>query len=210
MIAILIRCIIIYALLLLSMRLTGKRQIGELEVSELITTLLLSELAAIPITDPDIPILYALVPIFVLSALEVIITYLTAKSPALRSLIAGKPSAVIKNGCIDQGELKKLRMSAAELMAQLRIKGVTDPSDVRYAFFEEDGQLSVIEYDTEYLYVLVSDGHINRFGMEQSGWSVDDIVRHLNRKDHSIDDVFLMTVDKKNKTSIIYKEEIKV
>lgn len=208
MIAILLRCIIIYALLVLSMRLTGKRQIGQLELSELITTLLLSELAAIPITDPDIPLLYALVPIFVLSALEVIITYITSVCPKLRYLIAGKPSAVIKNGKINQKELKKIRMSASELMSQLRIKGICDLSKIEYAFFEEDGQLSVIENEEcEYIYLLVLDGHISSFDLEESGWNKQAIYRYLGKRNTDIKKVLLMSIDKNNKITIILKEE---
>lgn len=208
MIALTIRCIIIYALLLIAMRLTGKRQIGELEISELITTLLLSELAAIPITDPNIPLLYAIVPIFVLCALEVIITYLTSVNPKLRSVIAGKPSAVIVKGRINQSELKKLRMSASELMSQLRINGICDPSEVLYAFFEEDGQISVLEKNKcDYLFLLVLDGHVSSFDLEQSGWNEERIKRYLDSKKILISDILLMTLDRKGKISIILKEE---
>jgi len=207
MIAILLRCIIIYALLVLSMRLTGKRQIGQLELSELITTLLLSELAAIPITDPEIPMLYALVPIFALSAIEVLITYITSVNPRVRALIAGKPNAVIKNGMIDQKELRKIRMSASELMSQLRIKGISDPKQVRYAFFEEDGQLSVLEkQNCEYLYLLVLDGHISSFDLKESGFGKYKIIKYLKNKNIKIKDVFMMTMDENNKISIILKE----
>ena len=206
MITILFRCIIIYALLVLAMRLTGKRQIGELEISELITTLLFSELAAIPITDSDIPILYAVLPIFFLSALEVVITFITSRSPKIRKALAGKPSTVIKNGKIDQRELKKIRMSASELMAQLRIKGIGDPASVQYAFFEEDGQFSVFEKsDSPLSYAVISDGHINRFNMKEVNYSVDKIQKALGKA--KIDDVFLMLVTPDGDTNIIYKEE---
>lgn len=208
MIAILFRCIIIYALLIVTMRLTGKRQIGELEISELITTLLLSELAALPITDINIPSLYAIVPIFVLCSLEVVITYFTSKNPRLRSLIAGKPSAVIIKGKINQAELKKLRMSASELMSQLRINGISNPSDVEYAFFEEDGQLSVLKKgDCDYLFLLMLDGHINSFDLGQAGWEKKDVMKYLNSKNIDPADVLLMTLDKNGKISIILKEE---
>ena len=207
MIAILLRCVIIYALLVLSMRLTGKRQIGQLELSELITTLLLSELAAIPITDPEIPMLYALVPIFALCAIEVLITYITSVNPRIRALIAGKPNAVIKNGNIDQQELKRIRMSASELMSQLRIKGISDPTQIKYAFFEEDGQLSVLEKDScEYIYLLVLDGHISSFDLKESGFTKNKILKYLKKKRVNIKDVFMMTMDQSNKITVILKE----
>ena len=207
MIAVLLRCIIIYALLVAALRLTGKRQMGELEISELITTLILSEVAVVPISDPDMPVLYSILPIFALSAFEVIVTYFTSKSAKLRTVIAGRPNAVIKNGKIDQGELKKLRLSAAELMAQLRINGSPDPSKIKYAFFEEDGQLSIIENSTDYIYSLICDGKLNRFNMRETGWSKARVSKLLKKRNTTVDEVFLMTLDPDGKVSIIYKEE---
>lgn len=207
MIAVLLRCVIIYALLVAALRLTGKRQMGELEISELITTLILSEVAVVPISDPDMPILYSLLPIFTLSAFEVIVTYFTSKIPKLRSVIAGRPNAVIRNGRIDQAELKKLRLSAAELMAQLRINGTPDPTKIKYAFFEEDGQLSVIEKDTEYIYSLICDGKLNYFNINESGWTEARVLKLLKKHNTDISRVFLMMLDPNGNISIIYKEE---
>ena len=207
MIAVLLRCIIIYALLVAALRLTGKRQMGELEISELITTLILSEVAVVPISDPDMPVLFSILPIFTLSAFEVIVTYSTSKIPKLRSLIAGRPNAVIKNGRIDQHELKKLRLSAAELMAQLRINGNPDPSKIKYAFFEEDGQMSVIDDSTDYIYSLICDGKLNYFNMKETGWNEARVMKLLEKRNTDISEVFLMTLDPYGKISIIYKEE---
>ena len=207
MIAILLRCIIIYALLLVALRLTGKRQMGELEISELITTLILSEAAVISISEPDMPIAYSILPIFALTSFEVIVTYFTSKNPKLRTVIAGRPNAVIKNGRIDQRELKKLRMSAAELMAQLRINGTPDPAAIKYAFFEEDGQLSVIENSTDYIYSLVCDGKLHMFNVNEAGWSEAKVCKFLKSRNADINDVFLMTLDSSGKISIIYKED---
>ncbi len=207
MIAVLLRCIIIYALLVAALRLTGKRQMGELEISELITTLILSEVAVVPISEPDMPVLYSILPIFALSAFEVTITFFTSKIPKLRSVIAGRPNVVIKNGRIVQSELKKLRLSAAELMAQLRINGTPDPSKIRYAFFEEDGQLSVIEDSTDYIYSLICDGMLNYFNIKESGWSEERVLKFLKKRNTDVSEVFLMTLDANDKISIIYKEE---
>ena len=207
MIAVLLRCIIIYALLVAALRLSGKRQMGELEISELITTLILSEVAVVPISDPDMPVLYSILPIFALSAFEVIVTYFTSKIPKLRSVIAGRPNAVIKNGRIDQRELKKLRLSAAELMAQLRIKGNPDPSKIKYAFVEEDGQLSVIEESADYIYSLICDGRLSHFNIKETGWSEKRVRSFLQKRNTAISEVFLMTLDADGKISVIYKEE---
>lgn len=204
---VLLRCIIIYALLLIALRLTGKRQIGELEVSELITTLILSEVAVTPISDPDIPVIYAVIPIFSLCAFEVMITFFTSKFPKFRSAIGGRPNPVIKEGHIDQQELKNLRLSAAELMGQLRVSGNPDPFSVKYAFFEEDGQLSVIPNDTEYIYTLICDGHLNIFNIKESGWSEARILKLLKKHNATVENIFLMTVDENGRIHIIYKED---
>ncbi len=207
MITVLLRCIIIYALLLAALRLTGKRQIGELEVSELITTLILSEVAVTPISDPDIPVMYAVIPIFALCAFEVVLTFFTSKFPKFRSAIGGRPNPVIKDGHIDQQQLKNLRLSVAELMGQLRVNGNPDPFSVKYAFFEEDGQLSVIPNNTEYIYTLICDGYLNTFNMKESGWNEARIQKLLKKHNAEINDIFLMTVDNNNKINIIYKED---
>lgn len=207
MITVLLRCIIIYALLLVALRLTGKRQIGELEVSELITTLILSEVAVTPISDPDIPVIYAIIPIFALCSFEVALTFFTSKFPKFRSAVGGRPNPVIKDGKIDQQELKNLRLSVAELMEQLRVSGNPDPYSVKYAFFEEDGQLSVIPNGTEYIYTLICEGYLNTFNMKESGWNEARILKQLKKHNAEIDDIFLMTVDNNDNINIIYKED---
>ena len=207
MIVILLRCVIIYALLVIALRLTGKRQMGEMEISELITALILSEVAVAPISDPDIPVIYSVLAVFSLSAFEVIITYFTSKHPKIRSIIAGRPNTVITDGNINQAELKKLRMSATELMAQLRINGTPNPSNIKYAFFEEDGQLSVIENSTGYIYSLVCDGKLNRFNLKESGWDEKKVCDYLKKRNTKIDDLFLMTVDTDGRVNLVYKEE---
>ena len=153
------------------------------------------------------PVLYSVLPIFALSAFEVIVTYFTSKIPKLRSVIAGRPNAVIKNGKIDQSELKKLRLSASELIAQLRINGTPDPSKIKYAFFEEDGQLSVIENSADYVYSLICDGKLNYFNIKESGWNKARVLKFLKKRNTDVSEVFLMTLDSNEKISIIYKEE---
>ena len=140
---VIIRTFIIYVILELSMKLMGKRQIGEFQLSELVTTLLLSELAALPIADPDIPLLYMVLPVSLIISLEVITSFLSVKSGRLRRFFSGKPSVLIRRGELDQQELRRLRISASELLGQLRQKGYGDISEINYAIVEDDGQLSV-------------------------------------------------------------------
>ena len=120
MLTILIRSIFIYLSLILTMRILGKRQIGELEASELVTTLLISEIATLPITDTDMPVLFALIPMITIMTLEVLMSFILIKVPKLRWLVSSHPSVVINRGVLDQKELKKQRVSIEELIAEIR------------------------------------------------------------------------------------------
>lgn len=143
MITVFVRTFIIYILLLLSMRFLGKRQVGELELSELITTFMLSELAAMPISDPDIPITYALVPILLLLSIEVVLSFIVSRYAPMRKIFFGAPSILIYKGKVNLKEMKKLRISISELLSELRQKDIADIRDVRCAILEENGKLSV-------------------------------------------------------------------
>lgn len=144
MVTIIMRTLIIYTLLLLAMRLMGKRQIGQLEVSDLVSTLLLSELAALPIENHDIPLAYSLIPTVLLMSIEIFTAALQVKFPKLKNLFSPRPSILIRMGKPNFAELEKCRMSADELLIALRRSGTTDISEVAYAILEQDGNVSVI------------------------------------------------------------------
>lgn len=144
MVTIILRTLIIYTVLLLAMRLMGKRQIGQLEISDLVSTLLLSELAALPIENHDIPLAYSLIPTVLLMSIEIFTAAIQGKFPKLKNLFSPRPSILIRMGQPDFAELEKCRMSADELLIALRRSGTTDISEVAYAILEQDGSLSVI------------------------------------------------------------------
>ena len=144
MIVLLIRTIIIYIFLLLTMRLMGKRQLGELEISELVSTLLLSDIASLPITNQEIPLTYAIVPILAITAFEVSSSLLLTKVPRLKYILSTRPSVVIQKGKINKSELLKNRISVDELISELRQKSITDISQVDYAIIEQNGKMTVI------------------------------------------------------------------
>ena len=197
MIVLLLRTIIVFVFLNLGLRLTGKRQIGELELSELITTLLLSELAATPILDPDIPLLHAIVPILFISSLEIVITFITSRSQRVKAVLDGVPSVVIRNGVIDQSELEKIRMSCGELLGQLRQSGIGDPRDVKYAIFEEDGKLSLFPVEApggSIVHPLFADGEICKNNLRLSGKDKRWVEREIKRRGTSEDKLFLLAV----------------
>lgn len=144
LVTIIMRTLIIYSVLILAMRLMGKRQIGQLEVSDLVSTLLLSELAALPIENHDIPLAYSLIPTVLLMSIEIFTAAIQGKFPRLKNLFSPRPSILIKMGQPDFDELEKCRMSADELLIALRRNGTTDISEIAYAILEQDGSVSVI------------------------------------------------------------------
>lgn len=125
MFPILIRTLIIYIILIASIRLTGKRQVGEMQLSELTTAFLISEVAAAPLSDPDIPLIYAILPILLLVSLEIIISFITTKSLFFKKMFEPPPTVIISNGKLNLHALNKQRLSADELISSLRLKDVS-------------------------------------------------------------------------------------
>ena len=207
---IIVRSAIVFMLLNLGLRLTGKRQIGELEVSELITTLLLSELAAAPISDPDIPFLHAIAPIFFLTSLEVVLTFITSRHPAVKRIVDGRPAVVIRNGHICQSELALIRMSVEELLSQLRSQGIGDVRDVRYALFEQSGQLSAFkkrESSGSILNPIICNGKFCKYSADIEGLTYNAVKKSTAKAGYKISDYFLYAVDEKGAVYYILKEK---
>ena len=222
MLTILIRIIIIYILLIGTMRLMGKRQIGELQLSELVTTFLLSELAAAPITDDQIPLAFAIIPISVLLSLEVIISFAVTKIPALKPIFDGKPSVLIRRGKLDIAEIGRVRISLEELLSQLRIAGIADISEVDYAILEQNGQLSVIPKradspptasDTKtavtesgIAHAVIVDSRISDHSLNLLGRDRKWLKSRMKHYHVSVEDVFLYTVNDAGKENLIKKK----
>ena len=141
-----IRTIILYFLIILGIRLMGKRQIGELEPSELVLSLIIADLAAVPMQDFGIPLLMGIIPILTLLCLSAILSVLTVKSIRFRALLCSRPSVVIQDGKILEGEMRKNRFTLDELMEELREQGIADIQDVKYAVLENSGELSVLPW----------------------------------------------------------------
>ncbi len=144
MITIFIRTLIIYFILILAMRMMGKRQIGQLEVTDLVSTLLLSEIATLPIENQDIPLLYAIIPIIMIMTAEIVSAALPSKFPKLKNLFSTRPETLVKMGTPDFDALKCARMTSDELMVALRKNGISDINEVGYAILEQDGSVSVL------------------------------------------------------------------
>lgn len=221
----LLRTLIIYLVLTLAMRLMGKRQLGELQVSELISTLLLSEVAAIPIADPNLPLAYALIPVAFIFLLEILLPSLFFHLPKLRRLIEGTPSVLIENGVICQKELHKNRITPEEFYAILRTNGVFSPSDVSYAILEASGAISIFLYakkqpptcddltpkirpaEPGIMHILVADGRVKENTLEKLKISPDEVQRMLKKEKIRLDEVYLFTIDDLGKTELIRKSK---
>lgn len=207
-----VRTIILYIVIIVGIRLMGKRQVGELEPSELVLSLVIADLAAVPMQDFGIPLLAGVVPILTLLALTMILSVLTMKHVGFRALLCGRPSVIIRRGKLDQGEMRRNRLTVDELMEELRCQGYADPSGVWYAILETNGQLSVLPKAQEkpptlaqldrqvpepgLPLVLISDGHVLEQNLAACGvdhhWLEEELQQH-GCTDPSA--VFLMTLD---------------
>ena len=209
MAVIFIRTILIYILLLAVMRFSGKRQIGEIQISELVTTFLLSDIAAYPLTNPGIPILNAVIPIFTIIPLEIIFSFLSTKCPTLKKLLDGNPSIVILHGKIQKKEMEHLRISMDDLLCELRLKSIASVSDVDYAILEQNGQISIFEKNQAPLsHAIIIDGTLNTELLKQIGrnkqW-VLEILKSKNIKDFR--EVFLLSVTDDGNITLIKQDQ---
>lgn len=210
----LIRSIIMYIMITLALRLMGKRQIGELQPSELVITLLISELASLPMQDIGIPLAMGIVPIAVLICIEVFLSFLSLKFKPIRQMLSGRPVTVIENGKINQKNLKDLRQTVDDLLKELRQKDAFDLDSVIYAQIETNGRLSVLvapkqNNEKESFYnVVISDGQIQETSLKNAGFDLNWLDKQL--KDNNIKDikqVFLMMADNSGKTIIQKKQD---
>lgn len=138
-----LRTVIIYVLLIIGLRIMGKRQLGELHPAELVVTLLIADLAAVPMQESGMPLLLGLMPIFLLVALEVLLSGLAIKIPGLSRALSGSPVVLIQNGILSTAALRKIRMTAEDLFEVLRKQNIFDMNDVHYAVAEVGGTVSV-------------------------------------------------------------------
>lgn len=138
------RTLILFSLVVVVMRIMGKRQIGELQPFELVVAIMISELAAVPMADIEIPLLDGIIPILTLLFAQVFLAYLSLISNKARTIICGRPSILIEKGTIIESELRRLRININDLLEQLRVKNYANIRDVDYAILETNGQMSII------------------------------------------------------------------
>ncbi len=202
-----IRTVIFYLITIIAIRMMGKRQIGQLEPTELVVTIMISELATMPIQDIDSPIINTVISIFSLVALEILISVLSMKSQALRYSVSGKYSILIDDGKINIDEMRKVQLTVDELMEELRQKGVLNPEDVRYCILETSGKMSVFSKKTtesESLpLILISDGKVVKNNLKGLGLKRKDLENLVNSKyGKTISDLLIFLYNKDSMTAV--------
>ena len=207
LVSIFARTFIIYLLLTISMKIMGKREIGELDVSELVSTLLISEVAAIPISDPDLPLMNAIIPILFILSLEILLSYGKVKSNKLKSAMEGEASYLIYKERILERSLKENRLTVNEILSEVRSQGIGDIGEVAYAILEQNGKISLIKRsDGPIVHNIVIDGEFIPREIELSGLTDSDVLGEIKKKGIKIDDVLLMTADCNKKITITKRE----
>ena len=217
-----IRAIIMYITVVCAIKFMGKRQIGELETSELVITFMISDIASIPMQNSDQPILSGLIPIGVLTCLEVFISWLMMKSPKFRQIMCGKCVVIINDGKINQKELYKMRMNVFDLCENLRQMNVFSLDDVAYAIMETNGKLSVIKKSDKQPpsasdldvktaranlnLAIVSDGKINEYSLSLCSLDEKWLNKTLEENKTKINEIFIMTANQSKKFNIIKKD----
>ena len=209
MASIVIRTVIIYLVLSFSLRIMGKRQLGELDVGELVSTLLISELASIPIDDPDIPLLNAVIPILLIFSGEVILSTVKNRSEKLKNRIEGQPVYIIYKGRLLQDQLKENRISVNELLSEMRSQGVGDISEVKYAILEQNGDLSLIKQNEELAHPVIIDGEVIFPTLKSLGYNERWLEGKIKPFGLSVEEIFLMSVDDEGKIGVIRKDNVK-
>ncbi len=218
-----IRTIVLYLVLIFVIRMMGKRQIGEMEPSEFVVTMLVANLASIPMQDSGIPLYSGLVPILTVLGVELILSALNMRSVKLRQLLCGKPVILINNGKILQENLRKTRVTMDELTQLLRIKNVLSPETVQYAILETNGNLSVFPYPKhrpasakdagiaakqQHLpYTVIADGYVYQDNLARAGKDHQWLRRVLQEKKATISSTWLLTVDETDHIVWVGKEQ---
>lgn len=218
-----VRTIILYLVLIFVIRMMGKRQVGQMEPSEFVVTMLVANLAAIPMQDGAIPLFSGLVPILTVLAVELVIAWLSMCSVAIRRLFCGKPVILVQNGKIVEENLRAARMTLTELTGHLRQKDVLKYTDVQYAILETNGELSVFPYPAQMPataadagikvqpqslpVTVVEDGVVSRENLRLAGRDETWLQGILSQCKVTAGDTLLLTVDGQDKVQFQKKEK---
>lgn len=221
-----VRAIILYLLVVGVIRVMGKHQIGQLQPYELVITIMISELAAVPMQDTEIPLINGIIPILTLLFIQLTLSMISLKSSSFRKLISGGPSLLIERGVINEPELYRLRYNLTDLLEQLRLKDIPNIADVEYAILETSGKLSVIPksqkrpVNPEDLKIatpfeglpaiLIEDGRIKTENLKKFKLTKDWLLKELEKDGiRSVSQVFLASRDSSGKMFIQRKNSFR-
>lgn len=212
-----------YALVIFSLRLMGKRQLGELQPSELVITILVSNIATLPIENLTLPIITGIIPIITLVCLDVLMSVASMKFRGLRRVLSGSPKVIISNGEIDQKLLHELRYTTDDLMESLRSYNIFDISEIQFAVVETTGKISVYQkfenqpVTAEMLSLkgkssnppelIVDDGKIVPTALKRLGLDEKWLRMRLKSENTNLSDVFIMTASDEKSVKIIKKQK---
>ncbi len=222
MLIVFLRAVILYALIIFAVRLMGKRQIGELQPAELVVTILMSNIATLPIEDISIPMIMGIVPIFTFVCLDVFMSQLSMRSRRLRNLFSGEARIIISDGKIDQQAMHELRYTVDDLLESLRGSSVFELSEVQLAVVETTGKISVMKKQpqdnptrqdlniksqaADPSMTVISDGEISDKALSFIGRDRKWLSSVTAAAGLSTKEVFIMTADSSGKYEIIRKE----
>ena len=217
------RTAFLYLVLVLSVRMMGKRQIGQMEASEFVVTMLVANLASIPMQDAAIPLYAGLLPILVILGMELTLSGLILRSILIRRFFCGKPVILIDNGKVLLENLRKTRVTLDELTGHLRQKDVLDIQTVQFAILETDGSLSVFPYpknrpasakeagiqaEKQYLPItILEDGYISKENLQKAGKDQNWLDGILRKNQATRQETLLLTVDKADHVVFLRKEQ---
>lgn len=218
-----IRALILYPIVVFGVRLMGKRQIGELQPAELVITILISNIASLPLEDQNLPLLMGIAPMLLLICFEVLLAWLGMKNRRIRHLLAGGPQVIIRGGEIDRRIMRELRFTLDDLMTALRSNGIFDIRDVQLAVVETNGTVSVCRKaavqpvtpedlqmhpaENDPPEVIIADGCISTEGCTACGLSEKKLMHLLKQKHLEPRQIFLLTADRSGICSLVKKEE---
>lgn len=229
MLAVFFRSIVIYTIVLIVMRLMGKREIGQMQPFELAISIMIADLASIPMSDIGIPISNGIIPILGLLVMHLIISIINIKSSKMREFICGKPTILIYKGKIDEKKMKKERFTLNELEEKLRSNNITNIGDVEFAILETSGDISVIQKPNkrtttpedfnimpEYegiSYNLVIDGKIMKDNLNKIGKDCEWLKKQTQKFQMMPEEAFIVTMNEKGNIFCqkkLTKEEMKM
>jgi uncharacterized membrane protein YcaP (DUF421 family) len=218
-----LRVLVIYPIIVFGVRLMGKRQIGELQPTELVISMLISNAATLPLEEQELPLFMGIIPVLMLISFEILLSWGTLRRRRLRALLLGSPQVIIREGEMQQGAMRALRLSLDDLMTALRTNGVFDLREVQLAVVETNGNVSVYQkaearpvncgdlkipvQPADPPEVLIADGCISKEGLTASPFTEKKLLQILRQKKLRPEDVFLLTADASGICTLIPKED---